>query len=91
MSQRLTHDERLHAIMEAVTKEGSRHGRRGWVTATVVRHAMGMKGSSYVKKLLDELHDAGRLLRTRTERPYQTIRTEYRPVIFDEKGKEADF
>lgn len=84
MKQRLDRESRLHAATEAVTEEGRRHGRGGWVTQSIVAHAMGLRPGGYVLGLLNELTKEGTLFRVYQERPRAKIL--FRIEVVDDSG-----
>lgn len=63
MKQRLDRKSRIRATSLAVVKEGRAHGRKGWVTQSIVAHAMDIRPGCYVLGLLQELFRDNKLER----------------------------
>ena len=78
MKQRLNRKSRLHVTMCVVIGQGRAHGRNGWVTQSVVAHAMDLRPGCYVLGLLNELHKLAVLDKKETVIPNRSQRYEFR-------------
>ncbi len=80
MKQRLRRSARLHVTHKVVVGQGRAHGRNGWVTQSMVAHAMNMRPGCYVLGLLNELHRTGKLLKTKIQLPNGVWCYEFRDI-----------
>lgn len=78
MKQRLNRRSRLHVTARVVIGQGRAHGRQGWVTQSVVAHAMGLRPGCYVLGILNELHKKGVLDKQEDMLTNQSLRYTFR-------------
>ncbi|MEE9580995.1 MAG: hypothetical protein V3V74_06755 [Nitrosomonadaceae bacterium] len=91
MKQRLNRASRLYDTYHAVIEEGRAHGRNGWVTQSIVAHAMNLRPGCYVLGLLNELFRKGRLVRITTPLVNGSKRYEFQDADYEGPGKVVNF
>jgi hypothetical protein len=91
MKQRLQRSARLHVTHRVVIGQGRGHGREGWVTQSIVAHAMRLRPGSYVLGLLNELHQAGKLNKKETLLPNGTTRYQFQDSYYAGEQTELPF